>query len=180
MLIDGLVVLDCPHRCQLLKGERTPIYAEDAYLVLLQKLAHANDPEANLDNYTKLIDLLCRLNREISTTQKQRDDSRRTLGREYDPVLVKDEEAIEAIQNERFFSHPPSDSGLSGPAVAPALPPIPTATSMAAQAREERECAAAERRKYNDKLWEACLSKTVPAAKRNGDSTSTPLPAGAR
>ncbi len=33
--------------------------------VLLQKLAHADDPEANLDNFSKLIDLACRLNREI-------------------------------------------------------------------------------------------------------------------
>src|SRR6267378_4609324 len=46
--------------------------------VLLQKLARADDPEAHLDNYTKLIDLLVRLNREITVTQKQRDDSRRT------------------------------------------------------------------------------------------------------
>ena len=148
--------------------------------ILLQKLARAEDPEAHLDNYSKLVDILVRLNREIAATQKQRDDSRRTLGREYDPVLVKDEEAIEAIQNERFYSNPPSDSGLSGPAVPPALPPIPTATFMAAQAREERECAAAERRKYNDKLWEACLSKTVPAAKRIDNSNSTPLPIDAR
>src|ERR1051325_3168953 len=52
--------------------------------VLLQKLARADDPEAHLDNYSKLVAPLCRLNREIASTQKQRDDSRRTLGREYD------------------------------------------------------------------------------------------------
>jgi len=46
--------------------------------VLLQKLARADDPEAQLDNYSKLVDLLVRLNREIAVTQKQRDDSRRT------------------------------------------------------------------------------------------------------
>src|SRR5438034_385508 len=45
--------------------------------VLLEKLGRADDPEANLDGYSKLIDLLCRLNREISAIQKARDDSRR-------------------------------------------------------------------------------------------------------
>ena len=151
--------------------------------VLLQKLARAEDPEAHIDNYSKLVDLLVRLNREIAVTQKQRDDSRRTLGREYDAALVKEEEQISAIQNERFYSNPPSDSGLSGPAVAPALPPIPTATFMAAQAREERECAEAERRKQSNKLWEACSAKTAPAAKRIENSPApeaTPPPEVAR
>ena len=69
---------------------------------------------------------------------------------------------------------------VARPAVPPALPRIPTATSMAAQAREEREYAAKESRKYNDRLWEACLSKSVPAEKGTDDSTSTPLPVGGR
>ena len=47
--------------------------------VLLKKLARAEDPEANLENYSRMVDILCRLNREIASTQKQRDDSRRTL-----------------------------------------------------------------------------------------------------
>src|SRR5258707_10637763 len=78
--------------------------------VLLQKLARADDPEAHLDNYSKLVDLLVRLNRELAGTQKQRDDSRRTLGVEYDPARVREEEQIEAIENERFYSDPPADS----------------------------------------------------------------------
>src|SRR5205823_4955012 len=106
--------------------------------VLLQKLARAEDPETHLDNYSKIVDLLVRLNREIAGSQNQRDDSRRTLGREYDPARVKDQEEIEAIELERFYSNPPPDSGLSKPSVPPALPPIPTATFMADQAREER------------------------------------------
>src|SRR5213594_3286724 len=73
--------------------------------VLLQKLARADDPEAQIDNYSKLVDLLVRLNREIGVTQKQRDDSRRTLGREYDPTRVKDAEEISVIENERFYSN---------------------------------------------------------------------------
>src|SRR6266852_2612495 len=106
--------------------------------VLLQKLARADDPEAQIDNYSKLVDLLVRLNREIAVTQKQRDDSRRTLGREYDPTRVKETEEISVIENERFYSDPPSDSTLSKPSVPPALPPIPTAHVLAEQAREER------------------------------------------
>jgi len=148
--------------------------------VLLQKLARGDDPEDHIESYSKMVDMLVRLNREIAVMQKQRDDSRRTLGREYDPIRVKDDEQVGAIEFERFYSNPPSDSGLSGPSVPPALPPIPTATFMAAQAREERECAAAERRKYNDKLWEACLSTTVPATKRIDSPNSTPSPVGAR
>src|SRR4029077_3651568 len=34
--------------------------------VLMQKLARADDPEAHLENYSKLVDLLVRLNREIA------------------------------------------------------------------------------------------------------------------
>ncbi len=142
--------------------------------VLLTKLTRAEDPEAHLDNYSKLVDLLLRLNREISATQKHRDDSRRTLGREYDPVLVKDEEEVSAIQNERFYSDPPSDSKLSKPSVPPVLPPLPTGTLMAAQAREEREEEKAAAHKFNDKLWKACLAGTVSDAKRKENS---PAPA---
>src|SRR5437870_3798797 len=83
--------------------------------VLLQKLARADDPEANLDNYSRLIDLLCRLNREITATQKQRDDSRRTLGKEYDPAFVKDVDQVNAIEMERSYSNPCSDSELEKP-----------------------------------------------------------------
>jgi hypothetical protein len=60
--------------------------------LLLQKLAHAEDPEAHIESYTKLIDLLCRLNREIAATQKIRDDARRSLGPEYDPERIKNAE----------------------------------------------------------------------------------------
>jgi hypothetical protein len=107
--------------------------------ILLQKLAHSEDPEANLDSYTKLIDLLCRLNREISTTQKNRDDSRRTLGHEYDPVRVKDVDQVNAIEIERSYSNPGPHSQLPKPAVPPLLPQIPTATFLAEQAREESD-----------------------------------------
>jgi hypothetical protein len=125
--------------------------------VLLQKLARADDPEAHLDNYTKLIDLLCRLNREIATTQKQRDDSRRTLGREYDPVFVKDVEQVNAIEMERDYSQPDSDSDIKEPAVPPLLPQIPTATFLAERAREERHEAEIARAKHGAAMMQAVL-----------------------
>ena len=132
--------------------------------VLMQKLAHADDPEANLDNYTKMIDLLCRLNREISATQKQRDDSRRTLGPQHNPVLVKDVEQVEAIETERFYSDPPSDSDLQKPAVPPILPDIPTATILAEQAREEKQAAEIARIKRSRAMLQKLMQKTPPAA----------------
>jgi hypothetical protein len=104
---------------------------------LLQRLSRADDPEANLDNYSRMVDILCRLNREISITQKHRDDSRRTLGREHDPEYVKDIERVEAIETERYYSSPPSDSELPKPTEQPLLPPIPTANLLADQAAEE-------------------------------------------
>ncbi len=129
--------------------------------VLLQKLARAEDPEAHLDNFSTLVDLLVRLNREITATQKQRDDSQRTLGREYDPARVKEEEQISAIENERFYSNPPRNSTLSGPPVPPALPPIPTATLMAQQAREKRQEAEIQSLRNTTAMLKAIKAKPV-------------------
>ena len=134
--------------------------------VLLQKLAHADDPEAHLDNYSKLIDLLCRLNREIAGTQKQRDDSRRTLGREYDPVLVKDVEQVNAIEMERGYSDPDSDSTLKKPAVPPLLPQIPTATFLAEQAREEKHEVEIARLKHVAAMMKTITAKPASASKQ--------------
>jgi hypothetical protein len=106
--------------------------------LILQKLSNGDDPEAHLANYSKLVDLLCRLNRELTATQKQRDNSRRSLGLEYDPARLKEDDQLEVIELERFFSDPPADSGLPRPTVPPALPPIPNAALNAQQAREEQ------------------------------------------
>src|SRR5436190_1752088 len=87
--------------------------------ILLQKLAQGHDPEANLDNYTRLIDLVCRLNREISTTQQLRDNTHRALSPAHNPARIKDHEHTETIEAERFLSDPPSDAKLPKPAVPP-------------------------------------------------------------
>jgi len=127
--------------------------------VLLAKLDRADDPEANLDSYSRMVDLLCRLNRELGASQKSRDDSRRTLGREYDPVHVQDVENVNAIEMERSYSNPCSESELPRPADAPLLPEIPTATFLARQAAEERHEMEMFRRKETNALIAKILGK---------------------
>jgi hypothetical protein len=133
--------------------------------VLLQKLAGAQDPEAHIDSYSRMVDLLCRLNREIAATQKLRDDSRRTLGKHHDPALVKNHEELEVIDYERFYTNPPADSGLAGPTESPALPPIPTATFLTQQAQKEEAERRALLRKKNMELVNQVLGKNGPTTK---------------
>ena len=85
-----------------------------------------------------MVDVLCRLNREIAIMQKQRDDSRRTLGPAYAAARVKNEDQLAAIEFERFYSNPPADSTLAKPSEAPFLPPEPTSSHLA-QADQEAE-----------------------------------------
>src|SRR6266853_929650 len=110
--------------------------------ILVQKTACAQDVESNLGTFSQMVDVLCRLNREIGILQKQRDDSRRTLGRSHDPARIQDAEQRSAISNERYYSDPPPDSKLAKPAVPPALPPIATSTILA-----EADQEAADRKK---------------------------------
>ena len=143
--------------------------------VLLQKLARADDPEANLDGYSKLIDLACRLNREISTTQKNRDDARRTLGREYDPVRVKDVEQVGAIEMERSYSSPWRESKLKHPVVPPLLPQVPTATFLAEQARQERHEAELARAKDVNSMMRSLLGKNSSPASNASEPKTKPV-----
>ena len=132
--------------------------------VLLQKLAHAADPEAHLDGFSRMVDLLCRLNREIATTQRYRDNSRRALGPGYDPAHVKETDKLSALDTERFYSNPPDDSTLPKPAEPPFLPPDATDVFLAEQIHEEKE----ERQKAfeanNFKLLKKFLQRPDPAA----------------
>jgi hypothetical protein len=134
--------------------------------VLLQKLAHADDPEAQLDNFSRMIDLLCRLNREISATQKDRNESRRVLGPEYNPVRVRDTEEYSAIEMERFYSNPPDGSKLPKPAERAAVPPFPTAVIMAEQADEERMEAELRREEGKLRAMQLFLGKKKPRSKQ--------------
>jgi hypothetical protein len=110
--------------------------------ILLQKTARAEDLEANLDKFSAMVDVLCRLNREIGILQKQRDDSRRSLGRAHDPERIKDSDEITVNQMERFYSNPPADSELARPANPPALPPEPTSKFLAQQDAEDAQAKA--------------------------------------
>jgi hypothetical protein len=113
--------------------------------VFLQKLAQADDPETHLDSYSKLVELLCRLNREIAATQQQRDQSHRNLGRHADPDRIRSCDELQAISDEKFFSDPPPDSGLQKAPVTPFLPPEPTSELLERHDREAEQ----ERRDNN-------------------------------
>jgi hypothetical protein len=80
----------------------------------------------------------------------------------------KDVEQTEAIENERFYSNPPPDSGLSKPSEPPALPPVPTASLLAEQAAEDRHSAQIEHMKRTTDMLKLSTGK---------QSTSTPPPA---
>jgi hypothetical protein len=128
---------------------------------LLQKLSTGDDPQAHIDSYSKLVDLLCRLNREISAVQKHRDDSRRTLGSEYDPVRVRDQDQLEAIEIERIHSNPASGSKLQKPPEPPLLPPIPTATILTEDAAAARHEAEMERLKQKAEYMKLLTGKLL-------------------
>jgi hypothetical protein len=95
--------------------------------ILLQKAAHADNVEADLGAFSQMVDILSRLNREISLLQKQRDDSRRTLGPAHDVARIKNEQELSTLAIESDFSDPDDpDCGLDKPADPPFLPAVPT------------------------------------------------------
>jgi len=105
--------------------------------VLLQKTARAEDIEANLGTFSQMVDVLCRLNREIGILQKQREDSRRTLGPAFDAARIREEEQTAAHKTERYYSDPEDDSGLEKPASPALLPPFPTSSTLAVKDLED-------------------------------------------
>ena len=113
--------------------------------ILVEKTATGQNIEANLGTFSQMVDVLCRLNREIGLLQKQRDDSRRALGRHQDPSRIKESDQESALETERHYSDPPEDTELSKPAEPPLLPPRST-SSFLQQCDSEAEEAKQTRR----------------------------------
>jgi len=139
--------------------------------ILVQKTACAQDVESNLSTFSQMVDVLCRLNREIGVLQKQRDYSRRALGRSHDPARIQDAEQKSAIENERYYSNPPPDSKLARPAVPPALPPIATSTILA-----EADQDAAHRKQLADQESFSATLQALSGKKALGPELLAPPP----
>lgn len=110
--------------------------------IFLQKIARAEDVETNLGTFPQMVDILCRLNREIAVLQKQRDDSSRSLGAHHDPLRIKNEDQKNSLEIERGYSDPEElDSTFEKPSTPPLLPPWPTSTTLEIQdlANKRRE-----------------------------------------
>jgi hypothetical protein len=137
---------------------------------LLNKTARADDLEANLGNVSQMVDLLCRLNRELGSLQKQRDDSRRSLGRAHDPARIKDSDETSAIEHERHYSNPPADSELPKPDAPPLLPPLPTSSFLAQCDREDEET-----RKAANAASFMATYQTLCGKKQNGSNVAQAL-----
>jgi hypothetical protein len=175
--------LDQDHLVDFLRREGGPelsevgLQAASTHLSqhLLRKLAQGGDPEANLKNYSQIVDILCRLRRETSASQRERDDGRRRLGPEYEPARVKEEEEVNAIEFERECSNPPSDSGLAKPVEPPFLLPIPTASFNAEENRQERQDAELAQLKQRAEALKR-LKATLGAAKRPSQPTPATVP----
>jgi hypothetical protein len=105
--------------------------------ILLQKTARAEN--LDLAALSQMVDLLSRLTHEITLLQKQRDDSRRSLGRAHDPARIKEMDETSALAHERYCSYPDEESELKRPAEAPFLPPEPTSDFLAQQDREAED-----------------------------------------
>jgi hypothetical protein len=172
--------LDQDHLIDLLRRDGAPelsevgLQAASTHLsqLLLRKLAQGDDPEANLKNYSQIIDMLCRLRRETSASQEQRDDERRRLGPEYDPARVKEEEELNAIEFERDYSNPPSGSGLAKPAEPPFLLPIPTASFNAEEHRQQRQDAQLAYLRQETEQIRRLKAKLAPAS--HGSQPASP------
>jgi len=142
--------------------------------ILVQKTACAADVEANIGTFSEMVDVLCRLNREIAIMQKQRDDSRRTLGPGYAAARVKNEDQLAAIEFERFYSNPPADSTLAKPSEAPFLPPEPTSYHLAQADQEAEDFKKLAREKQFLATLQAISGKKAPTASSAPKPLSSP------
>jgi hypothetical protein len=109
--------------------------ATRASQVMLAKLARPDS--LDVSEFGKMVDILCRLNRELGASQKQRDEAARSLGKAHDPVRVAQEETSAAIDMEHCYSRPSAD--LPQPAEPPFLPPPSTPAILEERDREQEE-----------------------------------------
>ncbi len=143
---------------------------------MLQKLARGDDPEANLKNFSQMVELLCRLNRALAANQKSRDDAQLTLGPEHNPAQVKEKEQVDVIENEEFYCDPPADSGFKKPKQTPMLPQVPTGFMLAAEARTEKLAEQLRAARHNRELQKSMMAGVQASAKASQPNSAPSQP----
>jgi hypothetical protein len=134
---------------------------------LLQKAAKAENVEDNLESYSQIVNLLSRVNRELSALQKQRDDSRRTLGTAHDPARIRNEEQIDAIRVETLYSDPDDPHcGFDTKGEPVLLPTIPTSRILEVRDANEKNRLEKQRLEFVKTMLESTSARnsTTPAS----------------
>ena len=126
--------------------------------ILLRKAARAEDVEANVGPFSKMVELLSHITRDLNALQQKRDADRRSLGKAHDPLRIKEMDDSEAVAMERSYSVPSDEMKLEHPKSPPLLQPRSTADVIAQFDKEAEDFKKME----NKARWMEMLAAATP------------------